>query len=433
MTDSVFEDAVLATVPQLNIFSKPLIQTAVEKVHFVEYQSVNQIATQDAPITFHLGGDSQDYLDLSRGRLFVRVKLVKEDDTSVPAAEKPAPVNLVLHSLFSQVEVCISGKNLSIANNCHPYKAYLKTVLTTSEDAKNSLLSTQGYNGDSGNLDKVTSNPSALERARIFGQSALVELEGPLLEDCLQLKKFLPNNTGVRLKLYPSRPQFHVITEEDDKKYKLKIVDISYKACYVSVNPSIIAAHAKVMEKANAIYEYTKVDIKTHTVSSGSSGFTIDNMFNGECPTKVFCFLVDSAGFHGDYKKNPFNLIGANLSSIELSANGVAVPARSMPLTFDSEGRGVTQAVARLFDTIGASDNPSFGNSVNCKSFASGYAIYAFPVYGSGAHDLQVKRTANIRLQASFSTALTKAITVCVYAEFPTFFELEASRNVVTH
>jgi hypothetical protein len=41
-----------------------------------------------------------------------------------------APVNLALHSLFSNASVTLCGKEISEKDTLYPYRAYLETLLT---------------------------------------------------------------------------------------------------------------------------------------------------------------------------------------------------------------------------------------------------------------------------------------------------------------
>ena len=431
--ESVHSDAVMGSLPQLNLFEGPVVQSGVQRSMFVEYRPTSQISSQDAPVSFTLGGDSSNYLDLKRTRLYAKLKIVNEDGTDTEKTDMVAPINNTLHSLWSEIEIKISGKTVSLSNNCYGYKSYLKTMLTSSDSAKVSHLGAQGFRQDDGPLDSIAGNLGATWRYSRFAGSTSVEMEGPLHEDICQTNRYILNNTQVDIKLFRARPAFVLMTETD-KKFKIVIEDICLKACYVDVHPGIITGHAAALAKGNALYPFTRVEMLSFNLSSGSRQFNLDNLFNNNCPTKVLVAFVDSESFAGNIKTNPYNFANFGLTDIELSTDGIPVPSRALKVPeFDDSGRQVVAPYTRLFDSVGAWNPGLFGNGFDMEDFAKGFAIYAFPIYGGGADSnfMQMKKSANVRVHGSFSQALTKAVTAVIYAEFPAVLEIEASRNVM--
>jgi len=431
--ESVHSGAIMGSLPQLNLFEGPVVQSGVQRSMFVEFRPTSQISSQEAPVSFTLGGDSTNYLDLKRTRLYVKVKIVNEDGSDTEATDLVCPINNILHSLWSEVEIKISGKTVSLSNNCYPYKAYLQTLLSSSYGAKVSHLAAQGFRQDDGNVDSVSNNEGATWRFSRFAGSTSMELEGPLNEDICQTNRYILSNTQVDLKLFRSKQPFVIMTETD-KSFKIVLEDVTLKACYVDVHPGIITGHAAALAKGNALYPFTRVEMLSFNLSAGSRQFNLDNLFNGQCPTKALVVLVESERFSGTFKTNPFKFDHFDLSEIELTADGVSVPSRALKVPeFEDTGRQVVAPYTRLFDSIGASNPGLFGNGLDPEDFSKGYAVFSFPVYGGGpdSHFMQMKRSANIRVQGSFSKALPKAVTAVIYAEFPAVMEIEASRNVI--
>ena len=197
----------------------------------------------------------------------------------------------------------------------------------------------------------------------------------------------------------------------------------------------MITGHAEGLKKSNAIYPFIKVQMKSFNVASGARSFNWDNLFNTECPTKVLVAFVESDSFSGNFKKNPFNLQHFNLSEIELCCDGTSVPSRPMKVNFDEQGREVVTPFLRLHECLGGNCNTSFGTGLTMKKFASGHAIYSFPVYGGGGkgYFIEIKKSANIRIQGTFSKPLAQAVTALIYGEFPSIAEIEGSRNVIVN
>jgi hypothetical protein len=425
-----------AALPELNLFEEPTKQTTVLRNLFVDFRPTSQIVSQEAPVSFTLGGDCSHYLDLKRCRLNIKLRLLKADGTELTADEskKACPINLIFHSIWNQVELRIGGRLISSSNNHYPYKSYIQTVLKASGDAKRSHLQLQGFFEDTKPVDKVDGNIGAVARSNLFKESNSVILEGPVLEDFFQNNKYLLNNTSLELKLYRARQKFICMSDDDALKVKVQLEDVTFKACYVDICPEVLLAHAAALLLQNAIYPYIRTDILTFSIASGSHQMNIDNIFSGICPTKIVVAFVDSDAFIGDTKKNPFSFELFGLTDIQVLVDGVSSPGR--PIRVGSEGskNTVASALAALTDTIGAMSDLNFGNEISLKSFAEGTALFAFPIYGGGSVcDVyeHPKKSANIRIEGTFATALTKTVTAIVYGEYPGRVEIEASRHVI--
>lgn len=438
MNDSVLEDGIIATIDELNLFEPPVIQSAVQRSLIVEYRPTSHLsAAQDTPIHFRLGGDSRNYLDLEKTRLFVKAKIVNDDGTALEKGEgKPevAPVNLTLQSMWSMIELKLSGKTMSMmCNGCYPYIAMLQTLLRNSETAKSGHLSAQMFFKDN-NMDDTTLNVGFIERLKKFQKSQSVTMEGPLMVDFFSTPRYILCNTPIDLTLYRSRPEFLLMTAKDDKKYKFVIEDICLKAKYIEVHPGVISGHSEALKRsANAIYPYTKVDCKCFNIPKDSTSFSFDNIFNNSTPQKVICAFVEAEAFSGKLSKNAFNFQHFNLSQIELNIDGVSAPSRPLDFVFDADGTQAATPYLRMYDCVGASNNPLFGIGLSLADYCEGHTIICFPLNALDKNYLEVNRTANVTIQGTFQKALESSVTLLVYSESPTVAEIDQTRNVILH
>ena len=126
---------------ELLLFETPPTQTTIEGSHWIQYKPISSL-TQDAPIEFVIPGNGEEYTDLAHTMLSVRVGLklnIEEDKLSTAEKESiksSGPVNLFMHSLFSQVDVTINGKAVSQPTNAYPYRAFIETLLNYGPAAK---------------------------------------------------------------------------------------------------------------------------------------------------------------------------------------------------------------------------------------------------------------------------------------------------------
>ena len=98
------EQSCICVKSELDLFDVPPTQTSIEQGCMVDYHPI--AATLDVdPIEFYIPGSGDDYLDPANMYLHLSVK-IKAGDGGVLADDAPvAPVNLLMHSLFSHVDV----------------------------------------------------------------------------------------------------------------------------------------------------------------------------------------------------------------------------------------------------------------------------------------------------------------------------------------
>jgi len=143
---------------ELDLFTLQPTQTSIEDTTVVEYHPISSIQNK-GPIEFDVTGTGDQYIDVSNIQLYIRAKITKGDGTNLDPNSTAAPVNLLLHSMFSQIDISLNGTLISNATNTYPYRALMETLLTYGEDAKQSQLTRQlFYKDEAGRMDSVLVN-----------------------------------------------------------------------------------------------------------------------------------------------------------------------------------------------------------------------------------------------------------------------------------
>ena len=181
---------------KLALFNLVPREMGIEAIKWVKYRPTSQL-THGAPITFSIP-PSPKYIDLKQTRLHVKCRILKGDGSTLPPASildppaeaKVGPINNLLGSLWSQVDVSLQQQVItSTVSTNYPYKAYLDTLLTSGYEAENSHLQAQLFYKDS-EMDSPEANDPILginygliQRAQYFYESKIADLEGPLFMD----------------------------------------------------------------------------------------------------------------------------------------------------------------------------------------------------------------------------------------------------------
>jgi len=119
---------------ELGLFTVPPTQTSIQQAEWVEYQPLTSILG-NAPIEFSVIGSGEEYIDLSNVMLYVRAKITRNNNANLAEDSTAAPVNLLLHSVYNQVDVSLNGTLISRSTNTYPCRCMLETLLGYGEDA----------------------------------------------------------------------------------------------------------------------------------------------------------------------------------------------------------------------------------------------------------------------------------------------------------
>jgi hypothetical protein len=106
----------------------------LKKVRFQDFRPVSQLT--GSPIDFLVANGGFEYTDLSRSRLYIKARIVKENSDALETKDIVAPVNNLLDSMFSQCDCTLGDKLVSVSASTKAYKAYLKNLLEFGREAK---------------------------------------------------------------------------------------------------------------------------------------------------------------------------------------------------------------------------------------------------------------------------------------------------------
>ena len=84
--------------------------------------------------------NSLQFLDLANSYLKLKWRIIKGNGTNIVTTDAVTLINYPIASLFSQVDVLLSGKVISSSVNNYAFHTYLETLLNYGNDAKKSQL-----------------------------------------------------------------------------------------------------------------------------------------------------------------------------------------------------------------------------------------------------------------------------------------------------
>lgn len=424
----------------LDIFEAPGLQTSVERGEYVEYRP---LATLDdtGPLEFFVRG-GVEYLDLCDSYLRVQVKVTLPNGNDLPPDCPVVPMNLTLHSMFSDVTLFLNTTQVSNNNGAYPYLAYLQTLLSYGPDAKRTQMQMPMYYADTaGHFNDVegTDNGGMVARKARVARSRVVDMMGRLHCDMFHQGKYLLSHLDMRIKLARAKNAFVLCcgeTGEPENRrreaYKLQLLDASLYVRKLTVSPVISLAHEKTLEKANAKYPLTQSVLRVFTAPAGAMFWQEDHLFMDKLPNRVIIGFVKSAAYNGSYSLNPFDFEHVNLNFLRLYHNGQTVPGKG--LRPDYAAGQYTSAYMTLFSGTNSTwSNTTHG--ITLADYPRGYTLYCFDLTPSQAEAhsaVEITRAGPLRVECQFSQGLDQPMNVIILGELDGQVEVTKTREVLT-
>ena len=423
---------------ELDLFVVPPTQTCIESGSWVEYNPISAL-THGLPIEFNILGSGQEYVDLNNTMIYAKVKITRGDNTNLQNDDQVGPVNLTLHSLFSEVDFKLNDTLMSSTNNMYAYRAYIENLLSYGPAAKSSQLTAALFHKDtSGSMDAANAaaadcaNFGLKKRYSYFHGNKVVDIMGPLHCDMFFQDRYLPCDVGFKLRLVRNKDAFCLMSSIANATYKLQIVECKLYVRKVKLNPAVFVAHAKALEIGNAKYPLHRIVCKTFTVPQGNLNFTQENVFSSQLPTRLVIGLVDNDAFNGSYTKNPFNFKHYNLSNLNLYLDGQQSH-QIKPLEMNFVEKQYITGYLSLFAGVEKLHRDE-GNDITREEYANGFTLYAFDLTAdlndSNDH-FQLTKEGTVRLDIKFSQGLPNTVNVIVYAEFENLLEIDRNRSIL--
>ena len=422
---------------ELDLFTVPMTQTSIESGSWMEYNPVSAI-NDGAPIEFFVSGTGTDYMDLANTQLYVRVQILRADGTPIDNAHHVAPVNLLLHSIFSEVDLKLNDTLVSSTNNTYAYRSYIETLLSYGPAAKLSQLTSSMYYKDvAGSMEEADPhdanalNIGMKKRHALINAGRVVDLLGCIHSDLFFQEKYLPSDVGLRLKFVRSKDPFCLISDAANPAFKVKVLDCKLFVRKVKLSPSVFIAQAKALEVGNAKYAIRRVVCKSYTIAAGALDNCQENLFTGLLPSRLVIGMVDNDAYNGSYRKNPFNFKHYDIRQVKIFLDGQSQQhIKAIETNFDDHQ--YIGAYMSLFSGSGKYRRDE-GIDIAREEYSGGYALFAYDLSADLSEEghFNLAREGNVRIDLKFGTALPNTINVVVYAEFENIVELDRNKNVI--
>jgi hypothetical protein len=285
----VDNDSEIAIKSELDLFSVYPTQVCVDRSYW-EDLNLSTSLNQMGPYEFRVPG-SPHYLDMRSNYIWMKFKILDEDNVALPAANPlVGPINAIGKTFWRNMRLFIGGKLVEDANNLYCYRSFLETELNYGKDAKTTgHLGTIMYEEDTPYSDiDGEDNTGLLKRATPFRLSKVNEVMAMVHSDLFLQNKYLPSQLEMRLELSRNSDSFALMQGKvGTVKYKIHIESLVWRIRRVVVAPSTALGLEAALLTRPAKFPIRRVCLSTMHVDSNARATPTFSVISGQIPRKV--------------------------------------------------------------------------------------------------------------------------------------------------
>ena len=408
------------------------VESGISRRYFRDHLPVNASITNgtvsDNYIEFVLNSNQQEFFDLNSFSLELKLKITLANGADLPDTAKLTVVDGLGHRILSRCSMFLNGSPCQSSSH-HGLFNTIKSYLHMSKDVLSSIGSNMYYKSDDTKFydEYVTASfetQSADETMIQTNCKKVIHLMIPLNFDLSSSNFYLLNGVDIRLRFDLASPQL-LINSVDGVDYNYAIQTVKLWTQKIVPNPDALFSLNKNLLTNNASIEYIfeRPIIKNFVFPAGYSMLSLDNIFNGVTPHKLYLFFIRQSSVNGNYKDNAAFLTHCNVSSLQLHVNGNNISQLSA---------NFPDHVANIFHHT-LINLGSEKNLLSLSNFKKGRTIFAWDLRSSDSDDvLPIERSGNVRLTIQTQQPNTENIIVFVVGMTTGLIEIDAAKRVKT-
>ena len=198
------------------------------------------------------------------------------------------PIDNVLHSMWSGVDITMNGELVSTTSQKYMYKSYIETILNNSHSTKEYQLKLSRYCGDDGDKDEdylMNWNKGMEQRHLHFCDGQKVEMIGFILSDIFGIQASIVNGVEIGTTLIPNTDIMCLQSFCNRKFGRIVIDDIYLYVCKRQFTDKVVVAHAGIMVETKAMYPFKHTEVRAYNGNKGNTEVTIENPYESKIPT----------------------------------------------------------------------------------------------------------------------------------------------------
>ncbi|XP_062596769.1 uncharacterized protein F54H12.2-like [Saccostrea cucullata] len=373
-------------------------------------------------------------------------KFTKDDGSNLTGANSTSsPVNNILHSMFTEIDISLNEKLLSYQPRT--LKTQMRACSLWEKDttehmdevglddlgvAQNKTFNvTKGSSADTVTINEPiltelpanSKNEGFRKRHQAIDDSKKIILLDGLHLDLFQQDRFLPSGVDVCLRFNRARPAFYMMIKGGSTG-KVKILSMVLWVRKVKPTAVMMNTINQSLNTHRAKYPLRRVEVKTFTIPTGTQSKITDHLFQGQMPKRLILGFVENAAFNGDKTKNPFHFQNVGIKKLDVSINGETMSTRCFEPHFNEDlylrsYLSLYQALEKLGE--------DWAPDITLEEYKSGYTLWGWDFTKDQevqSDKFHIIETGNLRVEVQFTNNTVNTINCVVYAEFDNLLEI---------
>ena len=374
-----------------------------------------------------------NYTNLNEAILFIEYTVMAGDDTAMTAADEAAPVNNLLHSIFSNVQMLINGEKVTCNYEQYPYKAYITDLDATEYcDKVMQMEGCQKWISDTaGEMDtRGAANAGWVKRRADLVGAERKSVVGKLHLDMLDQCKLLPSHCELCF-IFERTPNLFHMQQAAGLDFSIVIKKAEMTIRQVVVRDEVMEVHNKACWILGWVHSTTPSPGKVikHTLPQGAQDYTFTLPDTTQIPSQLILGLVKESASAGSKGENPYNF-----KHYDIRETTVQFDDQKFEVKTNFTTGKVTQAYARLFKETGILAS-GLDPSITLAEFKNGYTLLAFDLTADRTPEdarINLVRQGKVTISMRFGTALPHPVSVICLSSYDNLVQLTADRLPVT-
>ena len=417
---------------ELDLHALPVTQSDIVKSITTTKTTTNALTPTQTTFDFTFE-QTNLYTDLSSALLYLEYKVCKADGTALANDSDAAPVNNILHSLFSSLQLLINGEKVTGNSEEYAFKAYLLTLLSNEADTKDTLLEgcvkwkkdTAGHVGDRGD------NEGWVERRTEASSADTLCAVGHPVLDLMNQCKLLPSHCELKF-IFDRSPKSFYMMGAANSPFFIKIVKAEMSIRQVQVRDEVAEVHNKAVNDPKFgpfNYPITRTRVTKHTLNGGSQDYSWTQADTTQIPSRVVLGFVKETSASGTITENPFFFQNFGVREVEIKYDE-----QKFELKTDFANKKIVKAYHQLFCATGLMSTGK-NCDISYEEFKNGYTLFAFDLTPDQAPEdvrINLLKQGKLTYTVKFAAPTTHAVSVIILSFYDNLIQLNQDRLPVT-
>ena len=238
----------------------------------------------------------------------------------------------------------------------------------------------------------------------------------------------------MKIRLIPNRSEHLFMVSDSNIIPHIHFEDIYLHVHQRSINGDVVVGILKGLSISPAKYSINRVDVRSHTIDTGTTTRNLENIYVGTAPRRAYIAFVNNEAYSGSYAKNPFYFYH-NIGTIACFVNSQMIGRRPYKPEYELDyfGREYVN-----FLKISGQYNNNIMTTITPEQYKKGFTIFAFDLTRDNSNGFlqsgwvdPPRKFSHLRFTVTFKEALSETISAVIFSEWDDVVMIDSLKNAM--